>query len=181
MRPPRPWLVIPVVGLFAIGIAWLVTHHVALAIAIGACGAAVAAAIRGFLGPSTVAAVAAAGGAAVGVLGALAIHATMRDAVAGAAAMFAICELARVKLPHESPLPALGSAIVAGLLDPSYVGLVAVAGVAWLRTPVRRPRGAVIVPVLGALAIAIALACALAYPNSRLWHVWIGRSIAHRE
>ncbi|MFT3692833.1 MAG: hypothetical protein QM831_06815 [Kofleriaceae bacterium] len=177
----RPWYVIPVLAIASIAAAWLITHHVPLAIAIGACAAALTAAIRGVLGPSGVAAVAAAGGGAVGMLGALALHVTIRDAIGGAAAMFSIYELARDKQVTESPLPAAGAAVLAGVIDPSYAGLVCVAGIAWLRSPGSKPRGAIALPVIGAIAALVAISCALTSPHSSLYVHWLGRTPAHRD
>ena len=173
------WYVIPAVGLVSAGAALAAAHHQPwLALAIGLCGAALAAAIRGFVGVSPVAAIAAAGGALLGVFGliALAPHSAIREALAGAAALFAISELARVKQPDESPLPAIGAALLAGVLDPSYVGLVAVSGYAWLRAPVLRPRAAVLLPIAGVLAAALVCACAIGYAHSSLWQSWLGHS-----
>ncbi|MEO8846155.1 MAG: hypothetical protein ABI591_27000 [Kofleriaceae bacterium] len=174
----RPWYVIPAFGLASAATAFAVDHQIWVALALGLCGAALAAAIRGFLGPTAVAAVAAAGGAALGVLGliALAPHGALREALAGAAGLFAISELARAKQPNASPLPAIGAALLAGALDPSYVGLVAVSGFAWLRAPVARPRAAFAVPIAGILATVVACACALVYARTSLWHAWLGHA-----
>jgi hypothetical protein len=176
MPAVRPWYVIPALGVAGAATAFAVDHRIWVALALGLCGAALAAAIRGFLGPSPVAAVAAAGGALLGVLGLIALAAGIREALAGAAALFAISELARAKQPNESPLPAIGAALLAGALDPSYVGLVAVSGYAWLRSPVVRPRAAVVVPIAGILATVLACACALVYARTSLWHTWLGHA-----
>jgi hypothetical protein len=178
MPAVRPWYVIPALGLAGAATAFAVDHRIWAALALGLCGASLAAAIRGFLGASQVAAVAAAGGAALGVLGliALAPHAAIREALAGAAGLFAISELARAKQPNESPLPAIGAALLAGALDPSYVGLVAVSGFAWLRSPIARPRAAIALPIAGILATVLACACALLYARTTLWHTWLGHA-----
>jgi len=172
----RPWYVIPALGLASAAAALAAGHQIGLALALGACGAALGAAIRAFLGPSAVAAVAAATGAALGVLGLIDSMPPVRAVLAGAAGLFAIAELARPKQPHESPLPAVGAALLAGTLDPSYVALVAVAGVAWLRSPIARPRAAIAIPVLGVLATALAITCAIAYAKTPLWHTWLGHT-----
>jgi|GEM_PF-3052449 len=181
----RPWYVIPALGLASIGVAIAVTRDPWLAVALGSCGAALAAAIRAFLGPSGVAAIAAAGGAALGVLGSivLAPHEPVRAAIAGAAGLFAIGELVRPKQPHESTLPAVGAALLAGVLDPSYIALVAVAAVAWYRAPVARARAAVIAPALGVLATALAIIAAFSEQGAHghalvhLWHTWLGHGV----
>lgn len=80
-----------------------------------------------------------------------------RAAVAIAAAGWTVVELAR---PTTSPLVALLPACVAAVLDPSCVALVAIAGARLVTAPWRRPRWAGAVPVVGALAIVLAvLAC----------------------
>jgi hypothetical protein len=177
----RPWYVIPALGLASAAAAFAASHQTADALAIGACGAALAAAIRAFLGPSGVAAVAAAAGAALGVLALITLAPPVRAALAGAAGLFAIAELARPKQPHESPLPAVGAALLAAGLDPSYVALVAVAGAAWLRAPVSRPRAAVLIPILGVIATGFACACAIAYSKTSLWHTWLGHATYPRD
>lgn len=180
MLAARPWFVIPALGLASIATAAIATRDPWFAISLGLCGAALAAAIRSFLGASGMAAVAAGAGAALGVLGliALAPHAPMRAALAGAAGMFAISELVRAKQPHESPLPAVGAALFAGLLDPSYIALVVVAAVAWHRTPIARTRASILVPVVAILATVLATLAAFASHGSlaRLWHAWLGRA-----
>ncbi len=172
----RPWYVIPALGLASIGVGLAATHDPWLAGALGLCGAALAAAIRAFLGPSGVAAIAAAGGSALGVLGSLVLapHEPVRAAIAGAAGLFAVSELVRAKQPHESPLPAVGAALLAGVLDPSYVALVAVAAVAWYRAPLARARAAILAPALGVLATVLAILAAFSHAHSlaHLWHVW---------
>ena len=175
----RPWFVIPLLGLAGAGAAFITTRDPIVAAAVGLCGAALAAAIRAFLGPALVGAIAAAGGATLGVIDLLAVAPHVRAALAGAAGLFALSEIARAKAPNASPLPAAGAALFAAILDPSYVGLVAVSGVAWLIAPVPRPRGVVALPILGGLAtiIAIVLACG----HSGLWHAWLGHSIGHRD
>ncbi|HEY6034344.1 MAG TPA: hypothetical protein VIV58_08795 [Kofleriaceae bacterium] len=176
----RPWFVIPVLGLAGAAVAFMTRHDPIFAAAIGVCGAALAAAIRAFLGPALVGAIAAAGAALVGVIDLLALAPHVRAIVAGAAGLFALSELARAKAPNASPLPAAGAALVAAALDPSYVGLVAVSGVAWLLAPVARPRGVVALPVLGTLGtvLAIVLACGA---HSALWHAWLGHATGHRD
>jgi hypothetical protein len=167
-------------GLAGAGAAFMTTRDPVIAVAVGLCGAALAATIRAFLGPALVGAIAAAGGAMIGVVDLLVIAPHLRAVIAGAAGLFALSELARAKAPNASPLPAAGAAILAGVLDPSYVGLVAVSGIAWLIAPVPRPRGVLSLPVLGSLAtiVAIVLACG---GHSAVWHAWLGHTTAHRD
>lgn len=178
----RPWFVIPLLGLAGAGAAFATTHDPVLAVAVAACGAALAQAIRAFLGPAAVGAIAAAGAAMVGIVDLLAVVPAphLRALVAAAAGLFALSEIARAKAPNASPLPAAGAALVAAILDPSYVGLVAVSGIAWLIAPVPRPRGVLALPVLGTLAgvLAIVLACGA---HSSLWHAWLGHPLGHRD
>ncbi len=170
----RPWLVIPVVGFASLAIAATTGRSIEAALATALLGAALAAAIRAFVGPSAAAAIAAAAGALIGVLGFIELGEVMRGALAGAAAMFAICELARPKLPTASPLPAVGAALVAAVLDPSYVTLFAVAGVHLVTTPWPRPRWVIAVPIAGVLAVGLAVVAAIAH--GRLWKVWLGHA-----
>ena len=180
MSAVRSWYVIPALGAASVAAALAMHHAPVLALALGACGAALAAAIRAFVGSSLVGAIAAAGGAVVGALGLLALAPEAREVIAGTAALFAISELARAKLPQESPLPAVGAALLAGVLDPSYIALVPVAGVAWLLAPVARPRAAIAVPILGALATALAIGLATTHAHAGLWTTWLGHAPAHR-
>ncbi|MEO6775927.1 MAG: hypothetical protein ABI467_23400 [Kofleriaceae bacterium] len=175
----RPWFVIPLLGLAGTAAAFVATRQPLVALAVGLCGAALAAAIRAFLGPALVGAIAAAGGATLGVIDLVAVAPHVRAALAGAAGLFALSELARARLPNASPLPAAGAAVVAAVLDPSYIGLVAVSGVAWVLAPVPRPRGVLALPVLGGLATiaVIVLACG----RSSLWHAWLGHATMHRD
>jgi hypothetical protein len=180
MPAVRPWYVIPLLGLAGAGAAFTTTHDPIVAVSVGLCGAALAATIRAFLGPALVGAIAAAGGATLGVIDLLAVAPHVRAALAGAAGLFALSELARAKAPNASPLPAAGAALLASVLDPSYVGLVAVSGIAWLIAPVPRPRGVLALPLLGGLAtiVAIVLACG---GHSALWQAWLGHATAHRD
>ncbi len=185
MLAVRPWYVIPIVGVASIGVAFAVTREPWFAVALGLAAAALAAAIRAFLGPSGVAAVAAAGGAALGALGliVLAPHAPARAALAGAAGLFAISELVRAKQPHESPLPAVGAALLAGVLDPSYIALFAVAAIAWYRAPVARSRAAVLAPAFAIAGSLLAIVAAFAHgPRlTALWHAWLGHVPVRRD
>lgn len=150
------------------------------AVAIGALAAAAAAAVRAFAGSSVAAATTAAAAALLVALGALdlGILDLPRAALAAAAALFAIAELARPLPVDASPLPAIGAAVLAGLLDPAYVALLAIAGIRMLTGPWSRPRWAAIVPLVGMLAIGIAVlaACAQSGMFAELWHTWAARS-----
>lgn len=148
-------------------------------IAIGALAAAAAAAVRAFAGPSVATATSAGAAAMLVAFGVLDVPGldTTRVALAGAAALFAIAELARPLPVDASPWPAIGGAVVAGVLDPSYVALLVIAGVRFVLGPWSRPRGSVIVPLAGTLAIGLALLAASAQSGvfAELWRMWAAR------
>src|SRR4029079_13036719 len=131
-------------------------------VALGALAAATAAAVRAFAGSSLAAAVTSGAAAALVTLAVLDVPELdlFRFALAAAAALFAIGELARPLPVDVSPFPAIGAAVVAGILDPSYVALLASAGVRFLFGPWARPRWAYLVPFIGTLAIGLAILAA---------------------
>lgn len=177
---PRTWLAIPIAAIACLALAFALHEPIPAVLAIGALAAAAAAAVRAFAGPSLAAALAAGAAGLLVALAVLDLHLAdvTRSAVAGAAALFAIAELARPLPADASPLPALGGALVAGALDPSYVALLAIAGIRFVLGPWSRPRWSLAVPVIGVLAIGIALlaACARGGVFAELWHVWAARS-----
>lgn len=168
---------IPAIAMICAAIATAVGHVPLTAIAIGALGAAICAAVRAFAGSSLAGSIAAAAAALLGVLGLLDASGFVvaRAAFAGAAAMFAISELARL-MPAKSPYPAIGAAIVAAVLDPSFVGLAMIAGARFVVGPWARPRWAAVVPAIGGIAVLLAIAAGLAHHGvlSRLWLAWAG-------
>jgi len=93
-----------------------------------------------------------------------------RAAIALAAAGWTVTELARpAGAPNAqgvttSPLVAVLPAAVAGILDPSFAALVAVAGARLITMPWPRPRWALAVPVTGALAIVLAVLAGTTWP-----------------
>jgi hypothetical protein len=171
---PRSWLVVPLAGL-ASGALALVARTPLDALALALVGAAIAAAVRALTGGSG-AAIAAAGSAALlAALQLLALPGELaRPALAGAAAMFAIAELVRPAQPTDSPWPAIGAAIVAGTLEPSYTPLVAISGWKMIRAPWPRPRYALAVPLAGVLGAALAIAAAVIPRLEPLWLRWAG-------
>ena len=179
MAPAKTWLAIPIVAIACAALAFLLREPPPAALAVGALAAAAAAAVRGFGGSSVAAATTASAAAVLACLCTLdlGVHDLARDALAAAAALFAIAELARPLPVDASPLPAIGAALVAGVLDPSYVALLAITGVRLLLGPWSRPRWALVVPIVGTLAIGIALlaACSEAGVFAELWHVWAAR------
>jgi len=70
----------------------------------------------------------------------------------------AIGELVRPLPPGASPWPALGAALLAGVLDPSFTPLLPIAGIRLLTGPWTLPRWTVAIPVFGALVLALAVA-----------------------
>lgn len=176
MVPAKTWLAIPIMAVACGALAFALGQPPEAAIAIAALAAAAAAAVRAFAGPS-VATATTAGAAAV--LVSLAVLDTpdldvARAALAGAAALFAIAELARPLPVDASPWPAIGGAVVAGVLDPSYVALLVIAGIRFVLGPWARPRWSVVVPLTGTLAIGVALlaACAESGIFAELWLAW---------
>jgi hypothetical protein len=182
--PPKTWLAIPIMAIACAALGLAVGHDPPAIAAIGALAAATAAAVRAFAGASLAAAITGCAAALLAALGVLelahglAVVDVPRSALAAAAALFAIAELARPLPVDASPLPAIGAALVAGVLDPAYVALVAITGVRLLVGPWSRPRWAVLIPIAGTLAIGIALlaGCARGGIFADLWHVWTGRA-----
>ena len=128
-------------------------------LAAGAAGAALTAAIRALAGDSPASLVGA-------VLAPLLMIATLFDpalaharelaraGIAVAAAGWTIVELAR---PSTSPLVAVLPAVIAAVLDPSHVALVPIAGARLITAPWQRPRWAIAVPIVGGLAVLLAV------------------------
>jgi hypothetical protein len=182
---PKTWLAIPIMAIACAALALAFGEQPPAVVAIGGLAAAIAAAVRAFAGSSLAAALTACASAVLVVLGMLELDTfdRARDALAAAAALFAISELARPLPVDASPLPALGGALVAGVLDPSYVALLAIAGVRLLLGPWPRPRWALVVPVIGTLAIGIAMLAASAHGGvfAELWQRWATRAGAPKE
>jgi len=174
--PAKTWLAIPILAIACAGLALVLREPPPAAIAIGALAAAAATAVRAFAGPSLAAAMTAGAGAllvALAVLDTPGLEVT-RAALAGAAALFAVSELARPLPVDASPWPAIGGAAVAGVLDPSYVALLLIAGIRFVVGPWSRPRWSAVVPLAGTLAIGLALLAASAASGlfAELWAVW---------
>lgn len=159
----RSWLVIPAMGVAsAIAAAGLGERAPAELIACGVAGAALAAAVRALIGDSP----ASMAGAVLAPLLMIAMlfdpalgGASVRAWIAIAAVGWSVVELAR---PTTSPLVALLPATVAAVLDPSFVALIAIAGVRLVTAPWERPRWAIAVPIAGVLLAALALIACLA-------------------
>ncbi len=103
----------------------------------------------------------------------------IRACIALAAAGWTVFELAR---PTTSPLVALLPAIIAAVLSPAYVALVAIAGSRLVTAPWQRPRWAVGVPIAGVLALALAVIAGLAFHGSlaAFGDAWCGAPRAPR-
>jgi hypothetical protein len=158
--------------------AGLGAHAPAALIALGLAGAATTAAIRGLVGDSPASltgAVLAPLLVIAAVLDPSQTHgvALVRACIAIAAAGWTLVELAR---PTTSPLVALLPAMIACILSPAYVALVAIAGARLMTAPWQRPRWAVGVPIAGALGLVLALIAGLAYHGSlgALGDAWCG-------
>lgn len=98
-----------------------------------------------------------------------------RAALALAAAGWTVTELARVPgapAASISPFIAVLPAAIAGILDPSFVALVAIAGARLLTTSRQHPRWGLGVLVVGALAIVLALLAGTVWPALGAW--WFG-------
>ena len=162
----RSWLVIPamaaVVGAAAVGLG--VTPALALA------AAGLAAAVRVLAGDSP----AALTGAVIAPLVAVASLASIggvsvREALALAAAGWTVTELgwpADAPRSAAAPLVAVLPAAVAGILDPSFAALLAIAGVRLARAPGRpRTRWVLCAPAAGGLALVLAGLAATAWPG----------------
>jgi hypothetical protein len=137
-------------------------------IACGAAGASMAAAIRALVGdsPASLTGAIAAPLLMIAMLFDPAIGgASARAWIAIAAACWTMVELAR---PTTSPLVALLPATVAGVLDPSFVAVIAVAGARLMTAPWERPRWAISVPIAGGLIAVLALLAGVARTGSLL-------------
>lgn len=171
----KSWLAIPGVALVAAGIAVALRHPPETAFTIASLAAAIAAVVRAFTGGSAAATVASSVAALLGALFALEIdHELARGALAAAAALFAISELVRPQPVDASPLPSIGAALLAGVLDPSFIALVPITGVRFILGPWSRPRGAEALPVIGVVACVLAIIAAVRFPD--MWSVWTGRT-----
>jgi hypothetical protein len=126
-------------------------------IAAGAVGASVTASVRALIGDSP----ASLAGAILAPLLLIAMlfdpivtHAGMaRAALAIAAAAWTVVELSR---PSTSPLVAVMPAVVAAVLEPAFVALVAFSGARLMTAPWKRPRWAIAGPIAGGIALLLA-------------------------
>ncbi len=177
MVPAKTWLAIPALAIACAGLALAARTPIELSIAIGAVGAALAAAVRAFAGPSLAVAVAAGAASLVGTLALVQLHVDMRSALACAAGLFAIGELSRPLLPDASPWPALGASLFAAVLDPSFVALLPIAGVRLATGPWSLPRWTLAAPAIGALVVLLAILSALMTRGlfADLWALWSAR------
>lgn len=182
----RAWSVIPALGaLAALGAAALGDPPVA-ALAAGLLAAALTAAIRAYAGDEPAVLAGAATGALVGTAAALAAaHAAPLDVtracLAGAAAAWTFVELVRPAPATARPAVALLPATIAAALDPAYVALVLVASIRYWRSPQRRGRWAIALPVVGAVLIGLAALALRAETGAfaTLARAWTGAPLAH--
>jgi hypothetical protein len=170
----KSWIAIPVVAVVAAAVAFAVQEPPEAACAIAALAAALAAVVRAFVGGSAAATVASTVAALLGALFVLELPDIARPAFAAAAALFVISEIVRPQPVDASPLPSIGASLVAGVLDPSFIALVPVTGIRFILGPWSRPRGSVVLPILGVLATGLAILAAT-LPIHELWSVWTGK------
>lgn len=162
-------MVIPAMGAASsAAAAGLGVRNPELLVALGLAGAAMAAAQRALAGdsPASLTGAVLAPLLVVAMLldGAFAspVH-LARGALAIGAGAWTLVELAR---PTTSPLVALLPATIAAVLSPAYVALVPIAGSRLITAPWQRPRWAISVPILGALAVALAVIACIATRGS---------------
>lgn len=176
----KTWLVIPALAVVAAGLAVLARETPEAAVAVAALGAALAACVRAFVGPSGAGAVAACAASLVGVLCVLEVPNVdvLHDSLACAAGMFALGELVRPLPPDPSPWPALGAALLAVIVDPAFTPLLCVAGIRYVTGPWPLPRWAIAAPIVGGLAVVLAVlaACVPHGVFAHLWSVWAART-----
>ncbi len=183
----KTWLVIPALAIAAAALGLAARHSPPTALALGALGAAITAAVRGFTGPSIAAAVAASAASLLGVLAMLELPQleVARASLACAAGMFAIAELVRPLPTNPSPWPALGAALVAMVVDPAFAPLFVVTGVRYVTGPWPQPRWALLIPAAGVLVVALAAITATLHTRSdllaSLWSHWAARGAGIAE
>lgn len=170
----KSWIAIPVVAGVAAALALAIRQPPETACAVAALAAAIAAVVRAFVGGSAAATVASTVSALLGALFALELPDIARSAFAAAAALFVVSEIVRPQPVDASPLPSIGAALIAGVLDPSFIALVPVTGVRFILGPWSRPRGSIALPILGVLATGLAILAAT-LPIHDLWQVWTGK------
>ncbi len=147
-------------------------------VACGVAGASITAAVRALIGDSS----ASLAGAILAPLLLVALlfdpaigGASARAWIAIAAMGWTVVELAR---PTTSPLVAVLPATVAAVLDPSFVMLIAIAGVRLVTAPWERPRWAIAIPIMGVLCAVLALIACVAQGGAfrALGDQWTGHA-----
>ncbi|MGE0547848.1 MAG: hypothetical protein AB7O24_15525 [Kofleriaceae bacterium] len=177
----RSWLIIPAMAVTSVGAALgLGARSPEVIVTLGVAGGSATAAVRALAGDSPASLV----GAAIAPLlmiaswfdvGLVDDPMLVRTALGIAAMAWCIVELSR---PTQTPLVAALPATVAGVLIPSAVALLAIAGARAMSAPWQRPRWAVIVPVVGGLAIVAAVMSGTARHGAfgELGTAWFGHS-----
>jgi hypothetical protein len=172
------WIAIPLTAAASSALAVLAGASIQVVLACAALGAALAAAVRAYAGASLGAALASSCAGVLGVLGVLDLGDAdlAREAASAAAALFAVTELVRALPVKSSPWPGVAAAVAAAALAPAYVGVAAITFVRVATGPWRRPRGAVVMPLIGMAACALAAVAALARGGAlaSLWLAWQG-------
>src|SRR5215218_6985796 len=137
-----------------------VTHDPFAIGAAGLAGAAMAAAVRALAGDAPA-------GIVETVLAPLLVIASFAEhhlvdvpsCLAIAAIAWTLVELARTS---TSPLVAMLPATIAGVLEPAAIALIPIAGVRLVTAPWQRPRWAICVPIVGGLAVMLAVIAGVA-------------------
>lgn len=151
-------MIIPAMGVAAAVAAVALGSGPVAALAMGVAGAAVAAVVRAFAGDTAAGFVGAAVAALlVAVLFGEHAHLEVRAALALAATAWGLAELTRPPGSAVSPLVAMAPAVIAALLDPAAVGLVAIAGARVVTELRPQPRWAIALPIAGGLAAVVAI------------------------
>jgi hypothetical protein len=177
---PKTWLAIPPTALACAASALAAGRGPIVAVVLAVLGAAIAGAVRAYAGPSRATAIVAGAAGLLGALGSVELALGVRGGCAGAAAVFAIAELARPEAEVASPWPALGAALIAGVLDPAYIALGVLAAARQARGPWPRARWMIAIPIACALACVLAAAAALSRGGAlaSLWQLWGGHADA---
>jgi hypothetical protein len=150
-------MAVPILAAACTGLALVLGAGAGESLAAAAAGAAITHALRTLAGNGPAALVGAGAAALVGVALIAQLpgsHALAQLAIAAAA--WTIAELAR---PSPAPYVALAPAILAAILEPGFVAVVAIAGVRLVPSPTR---WLIAVPILGACAVVLAVVAGVA-------------------
>ncbi|HEU0031171.1 MAG TPA: hypothetical protein VFQ53_11100 [Kofleriaceae bacterium] len=174
----RSWIAIPILAVVTAAGAFAVARDASTTLGAAGVAAAFAAAIRMLAGdsPAALAGAAAAALLAVALVLDQAPTAGLGAWLAIAATGWTIAELARVASTPASPIVAMLPATIAAILEPACTPLVAIAGTRLVTAPWQRPRWAIALPIVGGLAVIVAIIAGGADSGwlGRLGHAWYG-------